>query len=181
MVRLHASSIEKLIDPSLWEKKQVVALRHFASKPGSILVIFVYGIDYPRPRSNFIGTRFWESLNFWISFIAFVVSTIILFFLRCYAGHERMSFSYCLFEMYSTVIGNGRVRIRNGWEKLFFSGVLVAAFLFVSIYLANYSMHSLLLNQFKVDSFEELAKRDVPFYLSGSISEYMEDIRIILR
>lgn len=73
--------------------------------------------------------------------------------------------------MYCTIIGNGSIRIRNGLEKLFFSANLVTAFMFVSLYSTGYSMHSLLDSRMKVDSFEELAKRDVTFYIDDLLME----------
>lgn len=144
-------------------------------------MIFIYGVDYPRSRNSFIGSRFWESFSFWILFVAFFVGTFILFFLRRQTGLERVSFSYCAFELYCSVIGNGNLRIRNGWEKLFFSVVLATAFLFVSIYLTDYSMHSLLQKNLKVDTFEELAKHNVPFYMSIYLTEHKEYITQMLR
>ena len=180
MINLHPTSTTKVAEPNAWQK-QVVPIKSALSHHGAISVIFVYGVDYPRPHSSFIGTRFWESLSFWILFIAIFVGTIILFFLRRQNGPECVSFSYCLFDMYCSVIGNGNLRIRNGWERLFFSGVLATAFLFVSIFSTDYSMHSLLLNSLKVDTFEELAKHNVTFYMSSTLSEYKEHITYMLR
>ena len=112
--------------------------------------------------------------------MAFFMGAIILLVLR-QRNLRRESFSYCLFEIYCTVIGNGNVRIRTGMEKLFFSATLMTAFLFVSIYLADYSMHSLLHNRMKVDSFEELAKQDVPIHLNGFFAGKMNYVTDMLR
>lgn len=180
IIKLYASSAPRAVEPNEWQK-QVVPIKSFAFHHGAISIIFVYGVDYPRPRNSFIGTRFWESFSFWILFVAFFVGTIVLFSLRRRTGVERVSFSYCMFEMYCSVIGNGNIRTRNGWEKLYFSGVLATAFLFVSIYLTDYSMHSLLLKNLKVDTFEELAKHNVPFYMTTVLSEHKEHINYMLR
>lgn len=144
-------------------------------------VIFVYGVDFPRPVKNFISSPFWKSFGFWILFVAFLMSTYILLFLKRKIDQSRESFSYCLFEMYCTVIGNGNVHIRTRIEKLFFAATLMTAFLFVSIYLADYSMHSLLDNRMKVDSFEELAKQDVPIHLNGFFAGKMDYVTDLLR
>lgn len=141
----------------------------------------MYGVDFPRPLNNSITSRFWESLSFWILCITFLVSAIILYFLRRPLDSQQESFLYCIFEILCIVIGNGNVRIRTGMEKLFFAAALVTAFLFVSIYLSNYSIHSLFDRHGKIDSFAALAKRDVPFYLYGPLEENIDYVSDMLR
>lgn len=181
MIKLHSTSFSKSIEPELWNKSVQPIQSFVDSMQIEIKVIFVYGDDYPRSNSGFVASRFWESLSFWVLFIAFFMATLALFFLRRQTSLQRESFSYCLFVMYCTVIGNGKFRIYNGLEKIFFSAALITAFFFVSLCLAQYSMHSLLDTRPKVGSFEELSKRNVPFYINGFFADQIDAITDMLR
>lgn len=180
-IRLSRNSIAKQLEPELWNKsiQPVTPFSDYITI--DMKVIFVYGVDFPRPSKTLIALNFWGSVSSWILFNAFFVGTIILFILIRQTRLQGQSFMYCLFEMYCCVIGNGNVRIQNGLEKLFYSAAFGTAFFFVAIYLADYSMHSLLDHRVKVDSFEELAKLDVPFLINAFFAEQTNYITNMLR
>lgn len=146
-----------------------------------ISVIFVYGSDFPRRFILFDTGLFWNGTCFWIFCGVLVVAAIILYQLRRVAGLQCVSFLIGFLEVFVVVFGGGNIRAQHLYEKVFFAIMLVASFFLVSIYLADFSMHSVFYQPQRVNTFDELAKRNVTFYSASRLAEYESEITGMLR
>lgn len=127
-----------------------------------IRVIFVYGMDFERQPIYFGVLHYWINNYQWINFVIIILFVIILYCLRRRAS-VRMDGSWL--EVIAVVIGGGIIRVHHKLEKVFFGISLISFFFLISIFLADFSMHSIISERFeKIDTFEKLAKRNVTFY-----------------
>lgn len=176
-MRIYFSSTGKILDAK--NTKRFLPIKSYRNS--KLRVIFVYGVDFGRTHKSFIAGHFWESGQFWILCIAFSISSFVLYLLRHQTGFRTKGFLHGIFEIYIIFIGGGSVQIRRGLEKLFFAAMFVAAFFLISIYLADYSMHSVLNRQQKVDSFAKLAQHNVTFFLIPQLAEKKKSVTNMLR
>lgn len=146
-----------------------------------ISMIFVYGSDFTRSIRSLDMISFWKSTSFWIVCAIFVVAAIILYQLRRVADLQCASIFIGLFEVFVVLFGGGNIRAQHRCERVFFAIMLVASFFLVSLYLADFSMHSVLYEPQRVNTFDELAKRDVPFYVNLILSQHEPKINAMLR
>lgn len=146
-----------------------------------IRVIFVYGSDFVRASSTFDMFYFWNGGYFWV-LTSLLLIAMCLYSLRRRIGFRRVDFVVAFLEVFSLVFGGGNIQYRHRWEKWFFAVGLTASFFLVTIYLADFSMHSLLnRGSLEIDSFGKLAKRNVTFHLGSNIMKEKAEITEILR
>lgn len=150
-------------------------------KQSPIRVFFVYGVDFDRSRTYFNPTQFWRSGDFWLFSIMLLVSAVILYVVRRIAKIRKVNFMVGLLEMFAVAVGGGNLRYQHRFEKIFFAIALIASFSFVSIYLADFSMHSVLNEPRKVDTFEKLAEQNVTFYMTSELVGVEMQVNHLLR
>lgn len=138
-----------------------------AYKLVDICVIFVYGVDSPRQFSHFDVFHAW--INIFLLSAVFVMGAIIVYYVRRFAGVRRIDFMVGFLEVFTVVFVGGNIRYRHHLERLFFAAALIMSFFLVSICLADYSMHSVLREPLKIDTFEKLAKQNITFYFDTQL------------
>lgn len=173
--QLHFSSVS-----SYFDKNKLIPIP--TNKFANVHVIFVFGSDFPRRFSSYDMLRLWKGASFWILSITLFFGAIVLYYLRRLAELRVVNFMIGFLEVFAVVFGGGNIRCRHYWEKMFFAIALFGSFFLVSIILANFSMHSVLFHEpIQVNTFEKLAKRNVPFYLSKELAAYKSEIDGMLR
>lgn len=139
--------------------------------------IYSSSIQFLRHVKSLEGRQF---LDF--EYHSLFFGAIVLYHLRCLAEFRVVNFMTGFLEVFAVVFGGGNIRCRHHWEKMFFAIALFGSFFLVSIILANFSMHSVLFHEpIQVNTFEKLAKRNVPFYLSKELAAYKSEINGMLR
>lgn len=144
----------------------------------SVHVLFVYGDDFYRQNSYF--DVFNASISFCLLCMVFLISAVILYYLRHLSTIQNVSFMVGFLEVFTVVFVGGRIRFQHRIEKIFFSVALMASFFLVSIFLADFSMHSVLQRP-QVDTFEKLSQQNTSIFLVQSLNESNEHISRIIR
>lgn len=148
------------------------------TKQSPIRVFFVYGVDFDRSRTYFNPRR---SGDLWLFSIMLLVSAVILYLVRRIAKIRRVNFMVGLLEMFAVAVGGGNLRYQHRFEKMFFAIALIASFFIVSIYLADFSMQSVLNEPRKVDTFEKLAEQNVTIYMTSELVSVEMQVNHLLR
>lgn len=146
-----------------------------------IRIIFIYGIDFVRISESFDMFYFWNGGYLWV-LTTLILGSIILYNLRRSTGLQAVNFVAGFLEMVSIIFGGGNIRYQHQLEKWFFAIGLTASFFLVSLYLADFSVQSILFRgSLKVDTFEELEKHNVTFGLSSHLAKYKNEIADMIR
>lgn len=174
---LHFTSITEKLSASKPAKRFTIDAYNLP-KPR---LIFIYGSDLVRESVGFNMLYFWTGRYFFI-FISLMLGAIILYKLRRSSGLQAVDFIAGFLEVFSMIFNGGNIRYRHQLEKLFFAIGLIASFFLVSMYLAHFSIYSILFrDSSKVDSFVELAKYNVTFGLNSHLAEHKTRITDMLR
>lgn len=153
-----------------------------ANQGTKLCVIFVYGNIDIRLRHTISSFRLYEGAGFCVLIVVFFVCAIILYLIRRHAKLRRIDFIAGLLDVHGAVIGGGSIRCQHRWERMFFAVTLIASFFLVSLYLADFSMHSIInLEYQKVDTVEKLSAKNVKFYLDPSLLKHKSFIEYMLR
>lgn len=136
-----------------------------------VYIVFVYGADFPRGQVDNVSC-FWAGVTFWILSATFIVSTIFLHHLRHVAQYQSVDFMTGDLGMFP-LVSSGEHSMKNRCYAV----ALITSFFAVSIYLANFLLHV----PQKVNTFEELANRNVTFHMSTLMTEHKENIAQLLR
>lgn len=121
-------------------------------------VFFVYSADFDRSRNLLKMSHFWESCEFWLVSSMLLVCSTILYHLRRFINIRRPDFFAGFLEMFTIIFGGGIIRYAHRYEKCFFAVAMSASFFLVSIYMAEFSMRSVVEPK-NVDTFGKLAKK----------------------
>lgn len=145
-------------------------------------MIFVYGADFNNQFNPLDLFHLWKNRGFWVVLVVIFVSTAILYFIRRLATERMADFSMAFLEVFSVVIGGGSIQYQHRWERIFFAFGLGATFFLMSIYMADFSMSSVLLhgNQ-RIDTVGKLAKLNVPFFYALNLASHKFDLMEMLR
>lgn len=150
------------------------------SEQSQIRVFFVYGADFSRNRNLFSTSQCMNNVIIWLTIATLLSSTIILYLLRHFVQVQRLDFVASFLDVFVVVFGGGSIRYRHRLEKIFFAITLIGAFFPVSLYLADFSMHSVLNEPQKVDTFAKLAKQNVTFRLTSTLATERSNINKML-
>lgn len=134
-----------------------------------LIVVYIYEKGYNRQHKYVTYLQFWERKNTWFLKPTIILGTIILYLIR---KRAKLGMGLCngFLDVLIIFFGGGNIQSQHKWEKMFFSILMVAAFFWVSIYSANFSMHSTISDDFwTVSTFKMLAKQNVTFYLTRSV------------
>lgn len=135
-----------------------------------VRAIFVYGSDFRRQPTHY-DYQFFRYGNYWIMVLFNLSVAVILYVLRR-RTNTQSDISINLLDAIAIFYGGGNVHVQHKWEKSFFAIAMIGSFFFVSLMLANFSMHSITCQRFdKIDSFSKLAPRDIQFYISLSLAD----------
>lgn len=149
-----------------------------------IVILFVYGNDFHlvRKQNHFHSVlKFWRSAENWILCSIILVSVTILYVLRRLSGIRRPDFVMGYLEMICVVTGGGNISYRHRYERRFFTAAMVASFFLTSIYLSDFSMHSVIQDIYKVDTFAKLSEHNTKFYLTPNILMFEKQANKLLR
>lgn len=146
----------------------------------NLKVFFVYSSGFTTHYSVFHS---WSGYDILFMNIPIFIAAIILYVLRRRRAElQNINFWSGFLDMYVVVFGGGNIRVRHRWERMFFAIGLIASFFLISLYLADFSMHSILNeNPNKIDTFEKLSKQNVTFYLTTNLIKHEAVIKGMLR
>lgn len=147
--------------------------------PRFIRVFFVYALGFDHQNSHINLSNYWKDPVLGLFVVIFLVSVILLYILRHLVDLRRANFFNGLLEITATVFGGGQIHTQYHLERAFFAIVMIASFFLVPIYLADFSMHSVLLESEKINTFEKLAEQNVPVHVSSVLSSsrlYIADL-----
>lgn len=133
----------------------------------SIRVFFVYAIDFKHQKCHIKLSNYWRDPVLRLFAAMFLVSVTLLYILRCLVRLRSATFLHGLLELIATVVGGGNIHIQHPLERAFFAIVMIASVLLVPIYLADFSMHSVLIESEKINTFEKLAEQNVCIRVSS--------------
>lgn len=166
---------------SQYDKSDRKMLQPISGAQHRLQVFFVYGADFDRNLNYLKFSHFWESFELWLVTTMLLVCSTILYVLRRFTTMRRLDFFAGFLEVFAVIFGGGNIRCAHRYEKWFFAVALSTSFFLVSIYLADFSMHSVLNEPKKVDTFAKLAKQNVTFRLTSTLAQRKSQIESILR
>lgn len=144
--------------------------------------MFIYGVNSRRQISDQNALNFLTDGNVWLLIIVLSLNAAALYSIRRQAKLQRVSFVLGLLELFAIVFGGGNIRCRHSWEKRYFAIAMIGSFFLISLYLAYFSMHSMMHSKYqKIDTFEKLAKHNITYYLVSNLAENEVEVTQMLR
>lgn len=156
---------------------------HFFSTNDVDTRVFKVIFEYDKSiKHNLLPLHTWNGYKILFANMPIVCGAIILYLIRRRIDFENLNFWSGFLDVYAVIFGGGNIRIQNHWERLFFGVALIAAFFLISLFLANFSMHSVLYeNPYKIDTFEKLSQQTVKFYLSKHLQRHATAVKDMLK
>lgn len=144
-----------------------------------ILVIFVYVAS---DKHNLTTIYSWDVSKFVALNLILIICAIILYFSHRFAGIQRRNFVYGLLKMYHIAFNAGNMQSQHRFERIFFAIALVASFFLVSMYLAEFSLQSVIHDSpHRIDTFEKLTQQNVTIYLAPNMKRHKKETEEMLR
>lgn len=144
-----------------------------------ILVIFVYATA---DKHNLTTIYSWDMSKFVILNLVLIICAIILYLLRRLADIQRRNFMTGLLEMYCIAFNAGNIQCQHRLERIFFVIALIASFFLVSLYLAEFSLQSVIHESpHRIDTFEKLIQQNVTIYLASNMKRHKKETEEMLR
>lgn len=147
------SSIEVNINP--------IPLYPYRSMEMSVL--FVYGTNFQRQVNNNVLSKLKIFALSWMNLFV-VLAAIILSIIYRWTGLSRDGFISALIDAMVIVTGGGRLRMTHTFERWFFAIVSIGAFFLTAISLGPTLFPSYLLSHRSINTFQQLAEINPPFY-----------------
>lgn len=136
-----------------------------------------------QPRNSLQLMNLWNSVLFQILFIWFILSIAMLTILQKKIRTENNDFSTNHLDMVIVFIGGGNLRfnlIQENWKKIFFASNLIGMLFLQSLGMFGVLYQSFVVSDNRIDTFEKLAKSNLPIYLFRSVDGNENSFRQII-
>lgn len=124
---------------------------------------------------------FWDKTTVCMSLVLIGAMAIVLFLVRRYADYRVRSFGDAIFDVIPLSLLLRTFRFNHRSERLSFTIACVGSFFLVSMYLAKFSMHTIVSNDtYTVDTFQEAAKYNPKYRVTVVLRSHMKAITDII-
>lgn len=144
-----------------------------------LLAVVLYMEDYER-NVDLFAVPITVQIVISIILLFICLATLVLWFIREKLERRHNSLVSSFMESLVPFIGGGVIRMQHKLERWFFSVLCMSAFFIVAVLVGDILDSIVRIQTQRISTFQELAKADMPIYISTSLAMHGDEIRVKL-